>query len=146
MNFKGDTYLHKELVNTFVYTTATKNREAYTDVSINGRRYTKYGTLQAVTFVGNLYEINNDKNKRVLFIGISKQHPCDTKINKNTGYEIAYVNALDNPSMIIELTGKVNKRRFNEIVEHYMDNMDLEFVKTTKEILAEGLDPKKYNR
>ena len=57
MNFEKNKFLFKELVNTFSYTTATQDREVYADVSINGRRYRKYGTLQAVAFVGNLYKV-----------------------------------------------------------------------------------------
>ena len=157
----GKDFLFKELVNTFAYTTATQNRDVYTDVSINGRRYTKYGTLQAVTFVGNLYKtgvkgegylkddgapVNNVKDTYVLVVGMSKQHPCDTKVNKEIGYEIAMTNALDNPIMIIEINGKFNYRCFKNIVEDYLNTIKLEFIKTKQEIIAEGGNPKNYNR
>ena len=160
MKFNND-FLFKELVNTFAYTTATQNREAYTDVSINGRRYTKYGTLQAVTFVGNLYKIGvkgdgyypremgpiKDRNdKYVLVIGMSKQHPCDTKVNKEIGFEVAMNNALNDPIMMIEINGKFNKKRFCNIVETYLSTMNLEFIKTKLEIINEGGNPKDYNR
>ena len=127
MNFSNNDFLFKELVNTFAYTTATQNRDVCTDVSINGRRYTKYGTLQAVTFVGKLYKVGTPSEgywprengrpevkhneKFVLFIGMSKQHPCDNKINKQLGYEIAETNALNNPQMIIEVQRGFNYRR-----------------------------------
>lgn len=144
MNFSKDNFLGKELVKTFSYTTATQDREAYANVVINGRQYTKYGTLQAVTFVGNLYRVDN---KYVLFVGMSKQHPCDTKVNKRLGWEIAAANALDNPFMIIEVNSKFDKFMFNDFVEGYMDNMmDLQFVKTREEILAEGKNPNDYCR
>lgn len=162
MNFSNNDFLFKELVNTFAYTTATQNRDVCTDVSINGRRYTKYGTLQAVTFVGKLYKVGTPSEgywprengrpevkhneKFVLFIGMSKQHPCDNKINKQLGYEIAETNALSNPQMIIEVQRGFNNRRFDNIVEHYLSEMNLEFIKTREEIIAEGKDPKKYNR
>ena len=162
MNFDNNKFLFKELVNTFGYTTATQNRDVYTDVSINGRRYRKYGTLQAVTFVGNLYKvgcsgerywpkedgpIHTSKNEKyVLVIGMSKQHPYDTKVNKELGYEIAHENSLTNPCMTIEVQGKFNKRRFVNLVEYYLSTMKLEFIKTRGEIIAEGKDPKNYNR
>ena len=162
MNFSNNDFLFKELVNTFAYTTATQNRDVCTDVSINGRRYTKYGTLQAVTFVGKLYKVGTtsegywprengrpevkNNEKLVLFIGMSKQHPCDTKVNKQIGYEIAEINALDNPQMIIEVQGNFNYRRFENIVDHYLSEMNLEFIKTKAEMIAEGKDPKQYNR
>ena len=162
MNFNGNKFLFKELVNTFGYTTATQNRDVYADVSINGRHYRKYGTLQAVTFVGNLYKvgcsgegywpkeqgpIQTSKNEKyVLVVGMAKQHPYDTKVNKELGYEVAHENALDNPCMVIEVQGKFTKRRFVDLVEYYLDTMKLEFIKTRGEIIAEGKDPKNYNR
>ena len=77
---------------------------------------------------------------------MSKQHPCDTKINKQLGYEIAMVNAMESPIMVIEIQGKFTYRRFKNIVENYLANMNLEFIKTRQEILAEGKNPKNYNR
>ena len=160
MNFNRNNFLFKEKVNTFVYTTATQNRDVYTDVSINGRRYRKYGTLQAVAFVGNLYKVGvpgegylkddgpvqNRNDKYVLVIGMSKQHPYDTKVNKDLGYEIATENMLTDPIMMIEVQGKFNYYRFKNIVENYLNTMKLEFIKTKAEIIAEGKDPKNYNR
>ena len=160
MNFNRNNFLFKEKVNTFAYTTATQNRDVYTDVSINGRRYRKYGTLQAVAFVGNLYKVGvpgegylkddvpvqNRNDKYVLVIGMSKQHPYDTKVNKDLGYEIATENMLTDPIMMIEVQGKFNYYRFKNIVENYLNTMKLEFIKTKAEILAEGKDPKNYNR
>ncbi len=148
----GNDFLSKELVNTYSYTTATKDRDVCTYVSINGRMYAKFGTLQAVTFVGNLYKVNVVKNnaedfdKYILMIGLSKQHPCDTKIDKELGYETAAMRAIDDPVIIMEVQGKFNKNRFNNIVEQYLDNMDLQFIKTRAEIIASGDDPSKYNR
>ena len=165
MNSNGNKFLFKELVNTFTYTTATQNRDVYTDVSINGRHYRKYGTLQAVAFVGNLYKVGvsgkghlnlngertslkpvKNQEKTVLVIGMSKQHPYDTKINKEVGYEIATENMMTDPCIIIEVQGKFNYRRFKNIVEDYLNTMKLEFIKTKAEILAEGKNPKNYNR
>lgn len=161
MKFNDTSFDFKELVNTFAYTTATQNRDVCTEVSINGRKYDKYGTLQAVAFVGNLYKVNikgdgywprekgpisNYDNKYVLIVGMSKQHPCDTKVNKELGYEIAAMNALEDPIIILDIQGKFTYRRFKNIVENYLANMKLEFIKTKAEMIAEGKDPKKYNR
>ena len=132
MNFENKDFLSKELVNTFSYTTASQDRTVSTDVSINGRNYTKYGTLQAVTFVGNLYKINDYKN--ILVVGMARQHPCEHNINKEVGYENAYLNALNDPIILIEVQGKFTKRRFVNIVENYISTMKLEFIKTRKEI------------
>ena len=161
MKFNDD-FLFKELVNTFSYTTATQDRDVCVDVSINGRRYTKYGTLQAVAFVGNLYKVGcigegyypretgpiktSKQAKQVLVIGMSKQHPCDTKINKELGYEIAHENSLMDPCIVIEVNGKFTYSRFKDIVENYLMTMHLKFIKTKQEILLEGKNPQDYNR
>lgn len=166
MNFNTNDFLFKELVNTFSYTTATQNRDVYADVSINGRHYRKYGTLQAVTFIGHLYKVGvqskgylnladgettllkpvKNQEKTILVIGMSKQHPCDTKVNKDVGYEIANKNALNDPCIIMEVHGKFNYLRFKYIIESYLETINLEFVKTREEIINEGKDPKNYNR
>ena len=124
MNFANKDFLTKELVNTFSYTTASQNRNVSTDVSINGRTYTKYGTLQAVTFVGNLYKINEYKN--VLVIGMSRQHPNEFNVNKEEGYERAALNTLDDPIMMIEVHGRFTKRRFVNIVETYLTRKEID--------------------
>ena len=84
--------------------------------------------------------------KYVLCIGMSKQHPYDTKINKEIGYEIAHENSLTNPSIVIEINGKFTNRRFRDIIDNYLSTMNLEFIKTKQEILLEGKNPKDYNR
>lgn len=143
MNFENNNFLFKELVETYSYTTATKNREGYKNVNIKGRRYVKCGTFQSVTFVGNLYNIGK---RRVLVVGMSRQHPYDTKLKKDVGYEIAYNNALDDPCMMIDIHGKFTKYRFKEIVLHYLSTIKLHFIKTREEIEAEGKDPNAYDR
>ena len=55
-------------------------------------------------------------------------------------------NELDNPIMTIEINGKFNYRRFKNIVEDYLNTIKLEFIKTKQEIIAEGGNPKNYNR
>ena len=138
-------FLTKELIDSFSYTTITKNRDAYTDVIIDGRQYTKYGTLQAVTIVGNLYEDHN--GNRIIACGIAKQHPCDTKCNKQMAYEVAQAHALLNPDIIINTVPEyLNQFNFAQMMSWYVDGMKLDFVKTRKEIEKTGDNPKKYNR
>ena len=138
-------FLTKTLVDSFSYTTTTQNRESCASVNIEGRRYVKFGVLQAVTIVGNLYEDHN--GNRILTCGISKQHPCDTKCDKEKGYEIAALNAMSNPDIIFNTVPKyLDKDVFYNMMDLYVNSMDLEFIKTTKELEAAGLDPKKYNR
>lgn len=142
-----ENFLSKELVNTFAYTTATQNREAYTDVCINGRKYIKLGTLQAVTIVGNLYKTNNNGNTEyILLAGMSKQHPCDSKVNKEVGYELANENANTNPFLIMKVSKEFGKTAFRRMMHNYIDSMKLEFVKTSQEIAIEGIDKEIYDR
>ena len=124
-------FAEKELVNVFEYSTASKERYAYTDVNIDGRWYTKYGTLQAVTMVGGLYKTENNKN--LLVVGISKQHPNDNKVDKKLGYEVAHINMLNNPAIVMEVDKTFKRRDFNHICSNYINSMDLAFIKTNKE-------------
>lgn len=150
-------FLFKELVNTFDYTTANKERGVWKDVSINGRNYITYGTLQAVTFVGNVYQIKGGEghikgeypetqNKYVLVVGLARQHPCEVKITKEEGLEMATINAMNDPAIIMEVPKNFNYRSFVHIVESYIHTMNLKMLKTKSEIEASGDDPKKYNR
>jgi len=142
---KNFDFLTKELIDSFSYTTVTKNREAYSDVIIDGRQYTKWGTLQAVTIVGNLYE--DCFGNRILMCGVSKQHPCDTKCDKQLAYEVAQAHALFCPDLVVNSVPEyLNKFNFAQMMSWYVDAMKLDFTKTRKEIEKTGDDPKKYNR
>jgi len=144
MNTQFD-FLTKELVNSFSYTTITKNRNAYSDTIIDGRAYTKYGTLQAVTIVGNLY--HDCYGNEIMTIGISRQNPCDSKCNKSVAYESAQMKALTNPDMIINNVPEyVTEFNFGKMMSWYVDMMNLEYIKTRQEIMNEGKNPKNYDR
>ena len=142
-------FLEKQLVKTLSYTTATQNRDVYTNVVINGRNYLKAGTLQAVTVVCNIYKIYNTKNNMYEYwahFGMSKQHPCDSKLNKQVGYEIAQENALLNPFCVLQVNKQFGENTFRDMIRPYIDDMDLEMLKTKEEIELSGDDINKYNR
>ena len=88
----------KKFVESLTFTTINQDRTTYTDVRINGRRYLKTGILQAITFVGNLFE--DDNGNKLLLVGISKQHPCDSKCDKSIAYEQAQLKSLTNPDLV----------------------------------------------
>lgn len=122
----------KELVETLSYTTVTKDRQACTDVTINGRQYTKYGTLQAVTVVGNLYK--DFRGNKILIVGVSKQHPNDQKCNKQLAYEVAQAHALFNPDIVFNTVPEyLTLFNFSKMMEWFVDGMDLEFIRTSEE-------------
>lgn len=149
MNSKYD-FLTKDVVDTFYWSTASKDRSGAIQYSENGRTYAKFGTYQAFTFAGIVYKVfdkNANSYKYVMVIGVSKQHPCDVKIDKRLAYEIAYENALDDPiTTVVSPAGKFNKGDFMTFVEWYFTNSRIELIKTKEEIEAEGKCPKNYNR
>lgn len=127
----------KELVKTLLYTTASQNREAYCNEVINGRTYIKTGTLQAVTVVGNVYKIYNSENEMTeywMFCGISKQNPRDINCNKKVAVEAAQSHALFDPDMIIKVSKSFGENSFRDMMRAYINDMDLEFIKTADEI------------
>lgn len=129
--------LTKEILKTYSYTTSNGNRESSALVRINGRDYIKFGTLQAVTLVGDLcevYDADVKRNKTVLFVGVARQHPRDIKIDKELAYETAHLNALFNPQMIIEVGENFTQYNFREFAKNYVDTLKLQFVKTVQEI------------
>ena len=129
--------LTKELIETFSYTTMNHPREGEMLVRILGRDYYKFGTYQAVTLVGNLYDVYDadvKHNKTVLFVGVSRQHPRDSFIDKETGYEEANLKALLEPQMIIEVGEKFGQSDFLNFAKSYIRTMKLKFVKTRAEI------------
>lgn len=129
--------LTKELIDTFSFTTMNHNREGEMLVRILGRDYYKFGTYQAVTLVGNLYDVYDadvKHNKTVLFVGVSRQHPRDSFIDKETGYEEANLKSLLEPQMIIEVGEKFGQSDFINFAKAYIRTLKLKFVKTRAEI------------
>lgn len=129
--------LTKELIETFSYSTMNHPREGEMFVRIDGRDYIKFGTYQAVTLVGNLYEVYDadvKRNKTVLFVGVSRQHPCDTTADKEIAYEEAHLKALLEPQMIVEVGPKFRKSDFLNFAKSYIRTLKLKFVKTRQEI------------
>lgn len=130
-------YLNKEEVNTLFYSTISEDRTAIKDVCIDGRWWSKYGTEQAITFVGKLYKLKNfetNLNEYVLHIGMSKQHPDDRHINKGIAMEVAVENALIDPFAVIKLdNSNFTNFDFKRLVNVYLSTMNLKFVRTKEE-------------
>jgi len=138
-------YLTKELVNSFSFTTITKNRESCAEVMINGRTYTKWGKLQAITMVGNVWR--DTYGNTIMHVGIARQNPKDTIIDKQTSYEVAQNRSMNNPDIVINSVPEyLNEFNFGKMMMWYHDAMNLEFVKTKKEIELSGDNPKNYIR
>ena len=134
---KTSDLIQKELVKTLIFSTVSKNREVSAPVIIDGRQYIKLGTLQAVTFIGNVYKVRNIKTEMYeywLFVGMSKQNPTDINCNKQLATEIAAEHALCDPFMIMQVGKSFGQYTFNDMMSAYVQDMDLEFVKTSQEI------------
>lgn len=145
MIMKNFDFTHKELVETFNFTTITTNRKRYSDVIIYGRKYRKFGVIQSVTAIGNLFEDCNGNN--ILMIGISKQHPCDSKCDKDMAYSAAQEKAFANPDIVMYNVPKYfSNYNFRKMMKWYIDAMDLDFIKTRTEIEKSGLNPQNYYR
>lgn len=146
-------YLRKELVDSFVFSDANTNRELSKEVVINGRPYTKYGTRTATTIVANLYKVwdpSVEQNKYVAIFGSARQHPCDVKINKEEGIEVANTNANANPCMNVVFENKPTVDALANFADAYIASIEPKFIKTRQEMIAEGkseqLTNKVYNR
>ncbi|MBO5003879.1 MAG: hypothetical protein J6D03_01175 [Clostridia bacterium] len=146
-------FLAKELVNTFVYTDFGKDREYATEVTINGRTYIKTGTYTATRVVADLYKLCTPSDnilKYVALVGISRQHPNDTKIKKEQGIEKAHENAMISPIATIKFDHKVSWYEIKPILEGILYSQNKSFIKTKQEIIASGkakeLAEQKYTR
>ena len=136
MTNKND-FVSKELVKTLAYTTAKQNRDVYSEVVINGRKYIKTGTLQVVTVVCNVWKVFNKETNlyeyQALF-GLAKQHPEDIEINKELAYEIANTNSFINPFIKMQVNKRFGENTFRDMMRVYISDMDLECIKTKEEI------------
>lgn len=146
-------FFRKELVDTFFYTDLNQNREDSKEVVINGRTYIKLGTRTATTVVANLYKVWDPSvkfYKYVALVGVTRQHPCDVKVDKEKGIELANEAANINPSMTITFDHKITYHEFKNFALSYISSLEPKFIKTRQEIVAEGgeedLKNKKYSR
>ena len=132
-------FLDKERVRTFDYTDYNSDRSDTMEERINGRFYIKFGTRTATTVVGVLYKDNNPGDEQVkkytLLVGISRQHPCDVRIDKEQGIELAHVAALTDPVMKIDLYDDIDFYKFKDIARAYCSTLPVEFIKTKQEII-----------
>lgn len=129
-------FLTKKEINTFVYSNIKEERYDLKPLQIDGRWYHKFGVKQAVCFFGILYEVENTNTgikEYILHIGMSKQHPNDSFINKQLSTEIAHENALLNPFTEMKVSKNFKYHNFKYMMKEYLNTMDLKFIKTKEE-------------
>lgn len=132
--------LTKDLLATYSYSTMGHDRSGYKFVKMYGRDYIKLGIYQAVTLVGNLYEVYDadvKQYKKMLFVGVARQHPRDLDARKEIGYEIANTNAYAEPQIVMEVGPNFTAFNFREFAKNYIDSLDLNFVATPAELKQE---------
>jgi hypothetical protein len=146
-------FLTKELVDSFVYSNIGSDREDSKSVVIKGRTYIKLGTVTATTIVANVYKVYDSSvkpNKYVALFGVARQHPCDVKVSREQGTEVAATNAQSHPIMQIEFDHQPNYFDLKPFMEAYINSLEVVFVKTKQELIAEGKEKElkagKYNR
>lgn len=123
----------KEFVKSFSWTSLTENREVLKPVVIDGRKYYKTGREQAVTFVGNLYKIDGQMSKYVLYVGMAKQHPDEHNVLVPDGIDIAAENAYTNPILVMEVFKDFDYNAFSEMMTTYWEYMPLDMLRTKEE-------------
>lgn len=129
--------LSKKLIDTFSFSTINTDRRGEMLVRIYGRNFIKLGIYQAVTLVGDLYEVYDPDvkhDRRLLLVGVSKQHPRDIKADKELAYELAHERAFTDPQIIMEVGPNFCSHDFRHLAHTYVDSLDLKFVKTREEI------------
>lgn len=129
--------LSKKLIDTFSFSTINTDRRGEMLVRIYGRNFIKLGIYQAVTLVGDLYEVYDPDvkhDRRLLLVGVSKQHPRDIKADKEVAYELAHERAFTDPQIIMEVGPNFCSHDFRHLAHTYVDSLELKFVKTREEI------------
>lgn len=140
-------FLTKELIGVYSYTNMNEDRDSVKRVVIKGRTWYKTGTVTATTVVSLLYSIYNPSVKRneyVVLMGVARQNPGDTNLDKNLGYEIAMENALMSPVAKIKFASEIMSTEvIEDFMRQYVNSLPVHFIKTRAEL---GNDIDKYDR
>ena len=78
--------------------------------------------------------------------GFHESIHCDTKLNKETGYEQAAINAQMNPFFEMKVEKQFSDYTFRRMMTNYVDHLNLEFIKTTQEIKKQCKNTSIYSR
>lgn len=134
-----NTWFEKELVNEYVLSNFSSNREFSYDVMIDGRKYTKHGTETATTFYARVYKILGPSvepsKKYLLLVGMSKQNPIDFKTDKELAVETAAEKSITDPIISIWSAYPMDFEDVHKITEVYYNVLDHELIMTKAERL-----------
>lgn len=142
-------FLNKTLIGEYSYSDANTDRTCMKRVYINGRKYFKTGTKTATTVVAFQYKVFNpsiNRSEYVTVMGAARQHTGDTTIDKETGLEIAAEKALTSPVATFTFPSECSEETIHSLMEIYVDELPINFIKTEEELLLNGNDLTIYNR
>ena len=142
-------FLNKTLIGEYSYSDSNTDRTCMKRVYINGRKYFKTGTKTATTVVAFQYKVFNpsiNRSEYVTVMGAARQHTGDTTIDKETGLEIAAEKALTSPVATFTFPTECSAETIHSLMEIYVDELPINFIKTEQELLLNGNDLTIYNR
>ena len=142
-------WLSKELINNGSWNNIKKNRDQIKEERINGRLYIKLGVNCATTvsyFVYKVYDPSVKSFKYAYMLGVARQNPGDTVLDKNEGIRIAEQRAIENPSIVLIYDYIIPHGQLMNIIEQYVNTLPVKFIKTKAEMKAEHRDLNNYNR
>jgi hypothetical protein len=81
-----------------------------------------------------VYDPSVKRSKYVYIGGVSRQHPNDTAVDIEMGYEVAHENAFSNPSFRFEYDEPVETVQVLDMMRLYTYGLPIEFIRTREEI------------
>lgn len=135
---RSEEMLTKELVNEYYFSDIHTDRRDGTDVVIDGRQYTKWGTKTATTIVGNLYKIGRsvEPDKYLLLCGVARQsETTGFGITEEAAAELAAINAQINPKIMMEFDSIIDDDIFQNICFIFVEGNKKKLLKTEEEML-----------
>ena len=129
-------YSNKEFVKSFCVSDFRQDRETFSNVIINGRKYIKCGTYCATTLVAHhwkVYDESINQFKHVYLVGVARQHPDDANAKYRDGVEIAETNAVLNPCMTLIFDNAIEYDRVEHFMWEYLNEQPIQFIRTYQE-------------
>lgn len=128
----------KEFVKSYSFNDIFHNRSDKKNNVINGRTHIILGTNQAIGIVGNLYRMFDpsvESYKYLLLVGVGMQDVNNPSIiNEDDLYELACINAVINPTLVMNLDKELSEDNFLDLSIVLNSIIDKEFLKTKEEL------------
>lgn len=130
-------FLQKDLVCTFAYTDANKERSYIERERQQGHDIDVYGRYAATTAIALIYDVYDHSDKLLkttIHIGMSRQDETkgDVELNLDEEYEKAYINALMDPVCIVNLDAQIDD---DDITDYCKNLVETALVGINKKML-----------